>query len=249
VRSRQRLLLNAEASFLREKMGDPVLKSYETPAEGDGAEETMVVGFAGENDKLGGLPQKGGVKPENFLKLCKKSGVKFALVVRDPTHSWFHRGLAQGDSGGFNSVIEMLQTEIALVQPRELIIVGASMGGYAAIRAGLALHARMVLAFSPQVLLSGEERSMNVGPLPWLDPYLIKLQLAAELEGFKLQSLLEVIESTPSECNIQVQTGSLDGESMPELEMGGGNDCGSPPQIMAVPCRTAAALNAAAIRG
>ena len=200
-------------------MGDPVLKSYETPAEGDGAEETMVIGFAGENDKLGGLPQKGGVKPENFLKLCKKSGVKFALVVRDPTHSWFHRGLAQGDSGGFNSVIEMLQAEIALVQPRELIIVGASMGGYAAIRAGLALHARMVLAFSPQVLLSGEERSMNVGPLPWLDPYLIKLQLAAELEGFKLQSLLEVIESTPSECNIHVQTGSLDGESMPELEM------------------------------
>ncbi len=30
-------------------------------------------------------------------------------------------------------------------------MVGASMGGYAAIRAGLALKARMVLAFSPQV--------------------------------------------------------------------------------------------------
>ncbi len=67
--------------------------------------------------------------------------------------------------------------------------------------------------------MSGEERSRSVAPLPWLDPYMIKLQLAAELEGLRLTSLLQAIESTPTECIIQVQTGSLDGESMPELEM------------------------------
>ncbi len=81
----------------------------------------MVIGFAGENDKLGGLPQSGGVKPENFLKLCKKSGVRWALAVRDPTHSWYHRGLRAGDTSGFNAVLELLQEEIELVQPREVM--------------------------------------------------------------------------------------------------------------------------------
>ena len=62
-------------------------------------------------------------------------------------------------------------------------MIGASMGAYAAIRAGLALKARVVLAYSPQVILGSIPRAAAGSPsLPWLD--LLKLQLSAELEGF-----------------------------------------------------------------
>ena len=46
-------------------------------------------------------------------------------------------------------------------------MIGSSMGGYAAIRAGLALNARAVLAFSPQVYLGEERASLVGGAMPW----------------------------------------------------------------------------------
>ena len=57
----------------------------------------------------GGLPASGGMKPESFMKLCKKCGVKWAVFVRDPTHCWYQRGLQDGDKDGFNGVLSLLQ--------------------------------------------------------------------------------------------------------------------------------------------
>ena len=218
---KMRLLLGEEANVRRSRAGEPVLRSYDAPEEGAGSRDVMVIGFGGENDKLGGTCETGGLKPEGFMKLCKKSGVRWALFASDPTHCWYHRGLAAGDGDGFNSLISLLQAEIDLVQPREIVMIGASMGGYAAIRAGLALKAKVVLAYSPQVLLGSMQRaSAGAPPLPWLDPYLLKLQLTSELEAFKLGSLIEALETTPStECYVQVHTGLLDVECETELEM------------------------------
>ena len=97
---------------------------------------------------------------------------------------------------------------------------GASQGGYAAVRAGLALKARVVLAFSPQVFLRSEERDPVAAPTPWLNPYLLKLQLVAEVEGLQLSSLIEAVETTATDaCIMQIHTGKLDGDSAKELEM------------------------------
>ena len=49
------------------------------------------------------------MKPEDFMKLCKKSGIKWAVFVQDASHCWYHRGLQDGDSRGFEGVIELLQ--------------------------------------------------------------------------------------------------------------------------------------------
>lgn len=220
--AKMRLLLSEEASVRRGQAGEPILRSYEPPEEGAGARDVMVIAFGGENDKLGGLPgQPGGLKPEAFMKLCKKSGVRWTLFARDATHSWFHRGLSEGDGDGFNALLALLQAEIDLVQPREIVMIGASMGGYAAVRAGLALKAKVVLAYSPQVFLGSLQRaSAGAPPIPWLDPYLLKLQLTAELEGLRLGSLIEAVESTrSSECYVQLHTGVLDVGSEKELEM------------------------------
>ena len=42
----------------------------------------------------GGLPEKPGMSAESFLKLCKKCGIRWAVFVRDATHTWYHRGVA-----------------------------------------------------------------------------------------------------------------------------------------------------------
>ena len=67
------------------------------------------------------------------------------------------------------------------------------MGGYAAIRAGLALRADTVLAFGPQVVLDLRERaalSLRASPF---DRSLRALEAEGKAEGFALTSLLEVV--------------------------------------------------------
>ena len=181
----------------------------------------MVIAFAGENDHLGGLPEKGGITGESFLKMCKKCGIRWTIFARDVTHSWYHRGLSPDHSEGFTSVLKALAAEIELVQPREVVMLGSSMGGYAAIRAGIMLRATAIIAFSPQVLLSTADRvAAMILPMPSLDPYLLKLHLAAELEGFKPVTLIQAIEQSPGwDSNVQVHMGELDAHCGREMEM------------------------------
>ena len=100
-------------------------------------------------------------------------------------------------------------------------MMGASMGGYAAIRAGLSLRASAVIAFSPQVLLGTAERAgAMILPMPTLDPYLLKLHLAAELEGFRVKTLLTAVEQSAGyDMNIQIHMGELDAHCGREIEM------------------------------
>ena len=160
---------------------------------------------AAAHHRQGGLPEKPGLSSEAFLKLCKRSGIRWAITCRDATHTWYHRGLAEG--GSFDSVLNDLQAEINLVQPREVVCIGSSMGGYAAIRAGLYLKASAIIAYSPQVLLSTSDRlAAMILPMPHLDPYLLKMHLAAELEDFRPVTLIQAVEQCPGfDATVQVR--------------------------------------------
>ena len=154
-----------------------------------------------------------------FMKLCKKCGIRWAIFARDVTHTWYHRGTEPG--GNFDAVLTALQAEIELVQPREVIMLGQSMGGYAAIRAGLYLKATAVIAFSPQVLLATADRmAAMILPMAHLDPYLLKMHLAAELEDFKPITLIQAVEQCPGfDMTVQVHMGELDAHCGREIEM------------------------------
>lgn len=67
--------------------------------------------------RQGGIPGSGGTKPANFFKLAKKAGVKWAVMVRDPTHSWYHRGLEEGDTEGFNALVNILKVALPSQPP------------------------------------------------------------------------------------------------------------------------------------
>ena len=81
------------------------------------------------------------------------------------------------------------------------------MGGYAAIRAGLYLKASAIIAYSPQVLLSTSDRlAAMILPMPHLDPYLLKMHLAAELEDFRPVTLIQAVEQCPGfDATVQVR--------------------------------------------
>ena len=111
---------------------------------GAAAGETLVIAFGGLQQKIGG-GQGGGVPPYEFVRACHKAGAKFALFVRDPTRSWYLRGVggaaaADGHPGGgssgrlvssasFDEMLANIAAEVAHLQPARVVTIGSSMGG------------------------------------------------------------------------------------------------------------------------
>lgn len=179
---RMRHVLREDAKARRSRAA-AVMRSYARPepegeqAAGDGA--TLVIAFGGLQQRLGG-GAGGGVPPYEFVRSCQKAGARHSLFVRDATRSWYCRGLGigsveertrggDGDGGGgggvawretstFDAMVEELRAEIAALAPSRVVTIGSSMGGYAAVRAGIALNAHTVIAFSPQVLIEPSAR-------------------------------------------------------------------------------------------
>ena len=103
----------------------------------------------------------GGVSHHEFVKSSQRAGATHALFFRDLKSAWFLLGL--GDDGSFEDVVAILDKEVESLQPKGIVLVGASMGGYAAIRAGLALSHRVptvILAFAPQIVIEPQDRSV-----------------------------------------------------------------------------------------
>ena len=66
----------------------------------------------------------------------------------------------------FDGLVERLREEVDRLQPKRVVTLGASMGAYAAVRAGAALGAQAALAFVPQVFIDPKERELL--ELPWM---------------------------------------------------------------------------------
>ena len=66
----------------------------------------------------------------------------------------------------FDGLVARLRLEVERLQPARIVTLGASMGAYAAVRAGAALGAHAALAFVPQVFVDPLERDHL--ELPWM---------------------------------------------------------------------------------
>lgn len=132
-------------------MCESVLRVYDDSRSAD----CLLVAFS----SLGG--GAGGVSHHEFVKSSQRAGATHALFLRDLKSAWFLLGL--GDDGSFEDVIAVLDEEVESLQPKGIVLVGASMGGYAAIRAGFALSHRVptvILAFAPQIVIEPQDRSV-----------------------------------------------------------------------------------------
>ena len=126
--------------------------------------ETLVITFGGLTQGFPGQLTPGQAQFE-FVGALRRIGCMHALFARDPMQSWYMRQHALEIQDPFASLIQLLQHEIATQRPSRVVVIGASMGGYAAIRAGISLRAHLVIGFGPQVFLHPEQRRHL--QLPW----------------------------------------------------------------------------------
>ena len=146
-----------------------------------------------------------------FVGSCKRAGATHGIFVKDLHQAWYLRGT--GDTlQSFDALMRTLRREIHHLRPARVVTLGASMGGYAAIRAGVALGAASALAFVPQVFVDPEER--DALELPWM-AFMGSLRRlhASRLAGgpaggLELTSLLPCVTSCGHAMEIDVHVGA-----------------------------------------
>jgi hypothetical protein len=101
----------------------------------------LIIAFSGGAQKLD-------VPVHEFFETTKTLGYN-RILLRDPYYMHYHHGVDRARRD-WPSLIAYLRQEIERLQPKKVLCVGTSAGGYAAIIAGHHLRADFVHAFSPQ---------------------------------------------------------------------------------------------------
>ena len=192
---------------------DAALRAYESsPC------ETLVVAFG----SLGGQ--------HDFQGSCKRAGVCHTYFVRDLKQSWFLLGLGDKSDASFAATLGAVAAEVQLLQPRRLVLLGTSMGGYAAVRAALELLCDVddlrVLAFAPQIVADPEERAevFHLPPMPF-DANLnsVKSAWLAQGRSSRLPSAIDALyvqhRAEQRRCVIEVHVGALSAADVCEAEL------------------------------
>lgn len=97
---------------------------------------------------FGGIAGKVGILPFEFFNLTKDIRAN-KIYVRDLQQVWYQRGLP-GIATDLEGIAAFLADRIEEVNPSRTVLVGNSMGGFAAIVIGILLNADRILAFAPQ---------------------------------------------------------------------------------------------------
>lgn len=114
---------------------------------------------------FGGISIRLGMPVFEFFRTLTSLGID-VLFIRDPNQGWYQRpipGLGNRASEIAENIMALTGT---LFPNREIITVGNSMGGYAALMFGCLCGFAKVLAFCPQTFISPELRSKH-GDLRW----------------------------------------------------------------------------------
>lgn len=78
------------------------------------------------------------------------------IYLRDHSQTWYHSGLS-GISKSIDQTAHFLRRKIDEALVSKVIVIGNSMGGYAAILFGILLKADIVHAFSPHTFIHNEK--------------------------------------------------------------------------------------------
>lgn len=124
------------------EIDDPAAKLSAVEIIDKGAEKTLLV--------FGGMATRPSMPPKEFFKSFSEKDMNI-VFVKDFKQCWYQNGLV-GKSHDVESTIRVLG---GLIPPstKNLICLGTSAGGYAAIRFGVELNADRIIAFAPQTLI------------------------------------------------------------------------------------------------
>lgn len=101
---------------------------------------------------FGGLAAGMAMPPFEFFRAAQVLDAN-RIFVRDTQQCWYHNGLPGFSSNIFETAVN-LDRQICLIDPKRVVFVGNSMGGYAAILFAHLLARGDVIAFSTQTFLS-----------------------------------------------------------------------------------------------
>lgn len=100
-------------------------------------------------------------------KLEQRVGGPFnRIFIRDSRHAFYQRGV-KGLGDSITEIATKLREFIKIMQPSEIMTIGQSMGGCAAILYGFLVHADRVIAFGPMANLKVESAEQD-GDTRWL---------------------------------------------------------------------------------
>lgn len=124
------------------EIDDPAAKLSAVEIIDKGSEKTLLV--------FGGMATRPSMPPKEFFKSFSEKDMNI-VFVKDFKQCWYQNGLV-GKSHDVESTVRVLRD---LIPPstKNLICLGTSAGGYAAIRFGVELNAERIIAFAPQTLI------------------------------------------------------------------------------------------------
>lgn len=106
---------------------------------------------------FGGFAGAMGLPPFEFFQLTHNYPTG-KIYIRDLTQTWYQKGIP-GVAPNMEELARFLKKTLGGKKPSKLVLVGNSMGGYAAIVMGVLLNADVVHAFSPQTFIDSENRA------------------------------------------------------------------------------------------
>jgi hypothetical protein len=104
---------------------------------------------------FGGIYGALGIPPFEFYGLTKNLKVN-KIYLRDLSQTWYHSGLP-GISNSIDETTSFLKRTIHASEVKNVVVMGNSMGGYAAILFGILIQADIIHAFSPPTSIADEK--------------------------------------------------------------------------------------------
>ena len=110
---------------------------------------------------FGGIAGALVIPPYEFFNLTRDLDIN-KIYLRDLSQTWYHSGLP-GISRNIEETASFLKRQVTVASTGKVVLVGNSMGGYAAILFGILLEANIVHAFSPHTFIGSSKyiRSKN----------------------------------------------------------------------------------------
>ncbi|WP_162515393.1 YqiA/YcfP family alpha/beta fold hydrolase [Paenibacillus pinistramenti] len=134
-------------------------------------EKKVVIDYTTQSKYLyvyfGGVKSGLGIPFFEFYNISREIQSK-RIFIRDFSQAWYHYGLKTRSISNIEQLAQYLDSLIEQSQARKVILVGNSMGGYAAILLSLLLKTKtQVVAFNPQTFI-GEKLFSEMGESRWM---------------------------------------------------------------------------------
>src|SRR5699024_7210555 len=113
------------------------------------------------------------------------------IFIRDLNQAWYQKGLEKGKDKSIVDYIQLLEKQINELNPKKVVFVGNSAGGYAALLFGHLLNADSVYAFAPQTFIDRKNR-MKYIDFRWRDK-VFNVRMSTKASEF--QNLKKVFNS------------------------------------------------------